>query len=219
MKEYNFSHMSIADIRTDYNLSELRRKDLDADPIKQFQKWFTDVLNLKLPDPNAMTLATADKKGRPSARTVLLKGIDERGFSFFTNYDSRKGRELSENPFASIAFYWQPLARQVCVTGKVSRLSRQESETYFHTRPVGSQLSAWASNQSQVIENREILEKTLQEINKKYGNKNIPTPPHWGGFLLEPDAIEFWQGRPNRLHDRFRYIREKAKWQIERLSP
>jgi pyridoxamine 5'-phosphate oxidase len=210
--------MSLANIRTDYNVSELRRKDLDADPFKQFEKWFNDVLNANLPDPNAMTLATVDKGGRPSARTVLLKGLDKSGFSFFTNYESRKARELSENPHAALVFYWMPLARQVCIRGIVSKLSREESEEYFNSRPLGSQRAAWVSKQSQIIENRAVLENGLKEITEKFGGE-VPLPPHWGGFVLKPEVIEFWQGRPNRLHDRFSYTLVDGIWKIERLSP
>jgi pyridoxamine 5'-phosphate oxidase len=212
--------MSIfAEIRTDYMGRDLRKKDLYADPVQQFQNWFQSALDAKIPDPNAMTLATADKTGRPSARMVLLKGLDERGFSFFTNYRSKKGKELLSNPRASLVFYWPQLHRQICVCGDISKLSAEESETYFVSRPIGSRLAAWASKQSAVIESREVLESALKEVTKRFKNQNIPLPPYWGGFLLKPKTIEFWQGRPSRLHDRFRYTRKKESWKIDRLSP
>jgi len=166
-----------------------------------------------------MVLSTVDKNGRPSSRNVLLKGVDERGFIFFTNYDSRKGRELSENPNASLTFYWVELERQVCVAGSVGKISREESEAYFKSRPRGSKLAAWASNQSDVVEDRAALEAKWNEMEKKFPNK-VPLPPNWGGFVLKPDRIEFWQGRPSRLHDRFCYTRQKNNsWKLERLAP
>jgi pyridoxamine 5'-phosphate oxidase len=214
--------MKIADIRREYTSGGLRRADLDANPIAQFQKWFgqaAKVLTLKEIDVNAATLATADKNGRPSARTILLKGVDERGFIFFTNYESRKGRELAENPNASLVFFWQQLERQICVAGLVEKVSREESEKYFKSRPRGSQLAAWASNQSNVVKDRETLEVKWSEMEKKFPNE-IPLPPNWGGYVLKPERIEFWQGRPSRLHDRFNYSRQTdGSWKIERLSP
>jgi len=171
-------------------------------------------------DVNAMTLATADKDGRPSARIVLLKGIDERGFIFFTNYGSRKARELAENPQAALVFYWGTLERQVCVTGRVSRISREESGAYFKTRPRGSRLAAWASDQSEVVADRSVLERKWKEQQAAFPGGEIPLPESWGGFALDPERIEFWQGRPNRLHDRFRYSRQPDRtWRIERLAP
>jgi pyridoxamine 5'-phosphate oxidase len=235
--------MSIADLRREYNLAGLRRSDLESDPIAQFRKWFEQAAgervsgrvrkfliatyksvfglkNAELIDVNAATLATADKEGRPSARIVLLKGVDERGFIFYTNYDSRKGRELTENPCASLVFYWPDQERQVCVAGDVSRISREESEAYFRSRPRGSRLAAWASRQSEVLENRGVLEARWEELQQKYPGEDVPMPPYWGGFVLTPVRIEFWQGRPSRLHDRFRYLRQPDKsWLIERLSP
>jgi len=169
---------------------------------------------------NAMTLATADKSGRPSARVVLLKGVDERGFIFFTNYESRKARELDENPQAALAFYWADLERQVSVAGVVERLAREESEGYFRTRPRGSRIAAWASKQSEVLPDRGTLESKWQQLEKEYSGEEVPMPPFWGGYVLRPERIEFWQGRPSRMHDRFRYTRRPDKsWQIERLSP
>ena len=173
-----------------------------------------------MPDVNAMTLATADKEGRPSARVVLLKGVDERGFIFFTNYDSRKGNELAENPQAALVFYWSDLERQVCVAGDVTRLPEAESEAYFKSRPRGSRIGAWASRQSEVVRDRTELEQKWQELEVQYPGEQVPKPPIWGGYILAPTRIEFWQGRPNRLHDRFRYSRQADKsWKIERLSP
>jgi pyridoxamine 5'-phosphate oxidase len=214
--------MAIADIRREYTLGGLRRADLDANPIAQFKKWFeqaTKALAQKEIDVNAATLATADKNGKPSARIILLKGLDERGFIFFTNYGSRKGRELSENPNASLVFYWQQLERQVCIAGLVKKTSREESEKYFKSRPRGSQLAAWASNQSDVVADRVALEAKWNEMEKKFPNE-VPLPPNWGGFILKPERIEFWQGRASRLHDRFCYTRQKNNsWKLERLAP
>ena len=234
--------MAIADIRRDYQAGELQREGLNPDALAQFQDWFAQaaatqsgsrwrkisialyklwhaVLGHTPPDINAMTLATVDAEGRPSTRTVLLKGVDARGFIFFTNYDSRKGRELAANPNAALTFYWPEPERQVCVSGKVSKLSVAESEAYFKTRPRGSQLGAWASDQSSPIENRTVLEGKWREIETKFPN-DIPLPPNWGGFMLTPERVEFWQGRASRLHDRFCYSRASdGSWKIERLSP
>jgi pyridoxamine 5'-phosphate oxidase len=224
---FTIRSMTIADLRREYNLAGLRRRDLEADPIAQFNKWFEQarsacarVAGAQLVDPTAMTLATADKQGRPSARIVLLKGVDERGFIFFTNYESRKGQELSENPHASLVFYWPDLERQVCIAGEVSRLSRAESEAYFKTRPKGSRLAAWASTQSEVIPDRAWLEEKCKKLEAQYPGEEILMPPYWGGYVVAPTRIEFWQGRPNRLHDRFRYTRLPDKgWRLERLAP
>jgi pyridoxamine 5'-phosphate oxidase len=214
--------MSLADTRREYTSGGLRRADLDANPITQFQKWFTGAeaaLARHQRDVNAATLATADKNGIPSARTVLLKGLDERGFIFFTNYDSRKGREIAENPNAALVFYWQELERQVCLGGSVKKTSREESEKYFKSRPHGSRLAAWASNQSEPVPDRAFLEAKWQELEKKFAT-DIPLPPNWGGFILRPERIEFWQGRPSRLHDRFSYTRQPNRsWKLERLAP
>src|SRR5262245_38141064 len=211
--------MSLADLRKEYTLAGLRRIELEMDPIRQFQKWFQQALDAELLEPTAMTLATADKSGRPSARIVLLKGLDERGFTFFTNYGSRKGRELAENPNAALVFYWGGLERQIRVSGTASRISREESETYFVGRPRGHQLGAWVSTQSDRIANRGGLEKRLREFEQKYPDAVAP-PPFWGGYVLSPVEIEFWQGRPNRLHDRFRYTKQAdGTWLIDRLAP
>jgi pyridoxamine 5'-phosphate oxidase len=178
------------------------------------------IRNTELLDMNAMTLATADRQGRPSARVVLLKGLDERGFIFYTNYDSRKGRELEENPEAALVFYWPGQERQVCVAGRVVRLPALESQAYFRTRPRGSRIGAWASDQSAVVKDREELEQKWEKFETQYPGEDVPCPPNWGGYVLAPSRLEFWQGRPNRLHDRFRYTRQPDKsWLIERLSP
>ncbi|MFN8499342.1 MAG: pyridoxamine 5'-phosphate oxidase [Anaerolineae bacterium] len=194
--------------------------DLAADPIAQFRAWFAAAQAAGVADAHAMTLATATPDGVPSARVVLLNSVDERGFVFYTNYESRKGRELAANPRAALVFYWPQVHRQVRVVGAVSRVSREESEGYFATRPVGSQLGAWASLQSEVIESRAALDERLAEIEEAYRGRDVPCPPFWGGYRVVPGELEFWQSRPNRLHDRFRYRRDAdGAWQIERLSP
>ncbi len=186
----------------------LRRSDLNPDPIKQFANWFTTAIEMGIRDVNAMSLATAGQDAKPSVRIVLLKSFDEDGFVFFTNYESEKGKQLEANPYAALGFYWIELDRQIRISGKVDKTSRKESQTYFHSRPVGSQLSAWASSQSAVLDGRRVLDARMEE------------PPHWGGYRLKPDNMEFWQGRSNRLHDRFRYTRQSdGSWLIERLAP
>ena len=211
---------TLHDPRYEHAPQGLRRSDLDPDPIKQFGNWFTAAIEAGIKDVNAMALATADKNAKPSVRIVLLKGFDHDGFVFFTNYESEKGRELGENPFAALDFYWIEVDRQIRITGPVERTSREESEHYFRSRPVGSQLGAWVSRQSQVIDGRKILDARLAEMIERFGDKPIPLPPHWGGYRIKPDTIEFWQGRPNRLHDRFRYTRKAdGSWVIERLAP
>jgi pyridoxamine 5'-phosphate oxidase len=211
--------MSLEDLRTEYASRALGQADVDADPLRQFRLWLDEALAVGVPEPHAMTLATATPDGRPSARTVLLRGLDERGFAFFTNYDSRKGRELEANPLAALVFYWTELERQVRVEGRVGRTSAAESDAYFRGRPVGSRLGAWASHQSEVIAGREVLEEQMAEFLRRYPGDDVPRPPHWGGYRLTPDVVEFWQGRPNRLHDRLRYRRDGAAWRLERLAP
>lgn len=234
--------MNLGDFREDYRRGALDRAGLDANPIAQFESWFTAaagessqsrwrkigialyklwsaLCNHRPADINAMTLATVDKSGKPSTRTVLLKSVDERGFIFFTNYDSRKGRELADNPGAALTFFWSDLERQVCVAGTVTKLPAAESEAYHKSRPRGSQIGAWASNQSEVIPDRAALEAKWRELEKKFPG-DVPLPPNWGGYILKPERIEFWQGRPSRLHDRFSYSRQPdGSWKIERLSP
>jgi pyridoxamine 5'-phosphate oxidase len=211
---------AIADLRREYTLAGLRRADLAADPMAQFSKWFQQAVDARGAEANAVTLATADKRGHPSARIVLLKNVDEHGFTFFTNYESRKGRELADNPRAALVCYWPELERQVCITGTVAKVSRAVSAKYFNSRPKGSRLAAWASSQGETIPNRAVLEQRLHKLAAKYPGKEVPLPPYWGGFCLAPDRIEFWQGRANRLHDRFQYLRQPGEeWLIERLSP
>ncbi|MBI3851182.1 MAG: pyridoxamine 5'-phosphate oxidase [Verrucomicrobia bacterium] len=236
--------MSIADLRREYDVGSLRRADLNPDPMAQFGKWFQQALETKSPagilrrfgiatykwfqavrgetsvEANAMTLATASKDGRPAARMVLLKGVDARGFVFFSQYEGPKGRDLDENPQAALVFYWPDLERQVCVGGVVSKVSRAESEAYFKTRPIGSRLAAWVSRQSEIVSHRQLLEEKFQQLAAKYPNEDVPPPPYWGGYVLSPTRIEFWQGRPSRLHDRFLYTKQSdGRWLIERLAP
>jgi pyridoxamine 5'-phosphate oxidase len=208
-------------LRREYETAGLHRAEMHADPIEQFTTWFSTAVHSGLPDANAMTLATAAKSGRPSARVVLLKAFDQRGFVFFTNYDSDKGQELAANPYAALAFYWMPLERQVRISGRVEKTSRAESKKYFHSRPRGSQLGAWVSRQSEVIDARRILDARLARMTERFaGQEVVELPPHWGGYRVLPEIIEFWQGRANRLHDRFRYTRQKDKsWTIDRLAP
>jgi len=198
----------------------LRRSDLNPDPIKQFANWFTTAIETGIDDVNAMSLATAGQDAKPSVRIVLLKSFDEDGFVFFTNYESEKGKQLEANPYAALGFYWIELDRQIRISGKVDKTSRKESQTYFRSRPVGSQLSAWASRQSAVLDGRRVLDARMEEMNERFADKRVPLPPHWGGYRLKPDNMEFWQGRSNRLHDRFRYTRQSdGSWLIERLAP
>ena len=198
----------------------LRRRDLDPDPIKQFGNWFTAAIEAGIKDVNAMSLATSTPDGKPSVRIVLLKGFDHDGFVFFSNYESEKGKQLDANPQAALGFYWIEVDRQIRINGVVEKTSREESERYFHSRPLGSQLGAWASRQSDVIDARRVLDARLAEMTERYGKGPVPLPPHWGGYRLTPHVFEFWQGRPNRLHDRFRYRRrEEGSWCIDRLAP
>ena len=233
--------MAIADLRREYKRGKLNREDLLDDPLAQFRAWFSTaqpsgsrlwkvaigfykwiqiVFGSSPIEPNVMTLATADAAGRPSARTVLLKGIDERGFIFFTNYESRKGHELAANPHAALVFYWQELERQVCISGTVAKLPAAESEAYFKSRPRGSRISNWASIQSETLADRAELERRFKEMEERFASKDIPLPPYWGGYVLNPERIEFWQGRASRMHDRFSYSRRAdGGWKLDRLSP
>ena len=207
-------------LRKEYTRAGLAEADADPDPIGQFRKWFDEALAANLYEPNAMALATATLDGRPSARVVLLKGCDERGFVFYTNYEARKSRELEENPRCALVFYWGELERQVRIEGCATRISGEESDVYYRSRPRGSRLGSWASAQSRPIEDRDILEKRLRELEAKYEGREIPRPPFWGGYRVEPGAIEFWQGRENRLHDRLLYRRlDSGSWRMERLQP
>lgn len=210
--------MNVADVRREYMRDGLRRRDLDPDPVAQFLKWLGEAEAAHPDDFTSMVLATADREGRPSARVVLLKGCGERGFVFFTHYDSRKGRDLEENPRASLVFYWPAFDRQVRVEGRVEKTSREESEAYFQSRPLGARIGAIASRQSAVLANREELERLVQETADRFGD-TVPCPDTWGGYRVVPDEIEIWQGRENRLHDRFRYRRQPEGWTIDRLSP
>lgn len=235
--------MDISRLRREYTLGALDRTSLAPDPLSQFKDWFDEavgvrggarlrriaialyklwhaILGTPPADVNAMVLATCDAAGRPSARNVLLKGVDERGFVFFTNYESKKGQDLAVNPNATLVFYWPDLERQVCVSGVVTKLPESESAAYFATRPRGSQIAAWASPQSREISSRAELEQRWREVEARFAGKPVPLPPNWGGYVLSPESIEFWQGRPNRLHDRFRYVRvPDGTWQIVQLAP
>ena len=211
----------ISDLRQNYTLNGLEEAHVDADPIKQFATWFQEALDSDLLEPNAMTLATATPEGKPTARIVLLKGFSDRGFVFYTNYQSQKGQQLIANPYAALVFLWDKLERQIRIEGKVEQLTSVESDNYFHSRPKASRLGAWASNQSQVISNRQVLEQNLTDLEAEYADATIiPRPKHWGGFRVIPNQIEFWQGRPSRLHDRLvYYLHDNGSWQIKRLSP
>jgi pyridoxamine 5'-phosphate oxidase len=207
-------------MRRDYTLGGLSRADLKADPIKQFQKWMQEAIEAEALEPTAMTLATVNNQGQPSVRVVLLKNLDQRGFVFFTNYESAKARDLSKNAHAALSFHWRELERQVAIRGVAGKVSRRETEKYFKSRPLGSRLAAWASDQSEVIPNREFLANKLAKVTEKFPDDHVPTPPYWGGYVVKPETIEFWQGGSSRLHDRFRYTRQrKGRWLIERLSP
>ncbi len=211
---------TIADLRRDYTLAGLDEPDAHPDPMQQFRLWFDQAIAANLPEPNAMTLATATLDGIPNARIVLLKGLDDRGFVFYTNYTSQKGEELAANPQAALVFLWTELERQVRVVGAVEKISAQESDAYFQSRPLGSRLGAWASAQSQVVADRAQLERQLAALSETYADGNVPRPPHWGGYRVLPATIEFWQGRPSRLHDRLLYTHQAdSTWRIQRLSP
>jgi len=212
--------MNLADVRTDYRRGRLRREDLREDPIEQFQVWLNDACNAGVTEPTAMSLATSSKEGRCLVRTVLLKGLDERGLVFFTNLESRKARHIQENPNVSLLFPWLLLERQIVVTGHAARISTVESLKYFLSRPRGSQLAAWASRQSNVISSRQVLEMEWERLKEKFGAGEIPLPSFWGGYRVTPDTIEFWQGGHHRLHDRFQYAwQTDGTWTIDRLAP
>lgn len=210
---------NLQDLRQEYRSAELAETDVESNPILQFRKWFTEAVDAKLFEPNVMTLATASASGKPSARILLLKGFDEDGFVFFTNYNSDKGKDLAENPQASLVFFWPELERQVRIDGNVSKIAPEDSTAYFHSRPIGSQIGATASPQSSVIPNREVLEEKVKQLTEEYQGQEIPRPIHWGGYLLSPTHIEFWQGRPSRLHDRLNYHLVEGSWIINRLAP
>ena len=211
--------MDAAKLRREYTRAGLDAASMNPDPIVQFEAWFEKVVEANLPEPNAMTLATVSGEGRPSARTVLLKGYDGRGFVFYTNYEGRKARELEANPACALLFYWGELERQVRVEGRASRLPGGESDAYFASRPRGSRLGAWASEQSRPVRDRSVLEERIRALEAEYEDREIPRPPFWGGYRVDPETIEFWQGRENRLHDRISYRREEGAWRLERLQP
>ena len=212
-------HQEINEIRKEYKLHTFYEQDAAGDAIEQFTRWWNEALNSEIDEVNAMTLATASKTGIPSARIVLLKGYDENGFVFFSNYKSLKGKELAENPHAALIFFWKELERQIRIEGLVEKISAQESDEYFFSRPESSRIGAWASPQSEVIENRELLDENVKKFSTSFAG-NIPRPAHWGGYRVMPAVIEFWQGRSSRLHDRLRYTKsENSNWKIERLAP
>ncbi len=211
--------LPIADLRREYAHARLDEKDVSLDPFAEFARWFAEAQAAEVEEVNAMVLATATPDGWPSARVVLLKGFDERGFVFFTDYRSRKGVELDANPRAALVLFWSEVERQVRITGTVTRTSTEESDLYYRSRPLGSRLGAWVSHQSRPIASREVLEAELREVERRLAGGEVPLPPHWGGYRVRPESFEFWQGRESRLHDRIRYLRDGERWKIERLSP
>jgi pyridoxamine 5'-phosphate oxidase len=212
--------IDLAGIRKEYRLQSLIENNVDPDPIKQFEKWWLQAIESNIEEANAMTLATCTVDGKPSARIVLLKGITENGFIFFTNYHSKKGRQISDNPFVSLVFFWKEIERQVRIEGQIKKISKDDSDAYFASRPLESRIGAWSSPQSEVIKNRETLEKNVADYTNKFQSQNIPKPENWGGYIVIPTLVEFWQGRPGRLHDRLQYtVSENLNWKIERLAP
>ncbi len=213
-------HKNIADIRKDYQMQSLLETDVADNPFEQFNRWWDDAIKSELDEVNAMTLATASATGMPSARIVLLKSATADGFVFFTNYNSHKGKELEENPFACLVFFWKELERQIRITGTIEKVSAAESDEYFYSRPAGSRIGAWASPQSTVIPSRETIEMSIVKYEQEFAGTKIARPPHWGGYVVKPTLIEFWQGRPNRLHDRIQYTKQQqGSWKIDRLAP
>lgn len=212
------STANLADLRQDYARADLTEETADHDPFRFFARWFEEA-RAHVREPNAMTLATVGADGQPTARIVLLKGQDERGFVFYTNYESRKGEELAVNPRAALVFWWEPLERQVRIEGTIGKVAGKVSDAYFASRPRGSRLGAWASDQSRVVDDRAELEARLEEVEEQYDDGHIPRPPHWGGYRVLPSRFEFWQGRPNRLHDRLEYVPANGAWKIRRLAP
>lgn len=211
---------SIASIRKVYQLQSLLEEEVDNNPIRQFEAWWQQAIESKLEEPNAMVLSTATLSGVPSSRVVLLKGVYEEGFVFFTNYNSRKGKEIFTNPFVSVLFFWKELERQVRIEGKISKISEKESDEYFYSRPRESRIGAWSSPQSTLIENRQFLQENVNRFNAQFGDNEIPRPEHWGGYIVRPYRMEFWQGRPGRLHDRLQYsLNENKLWDLGRLAP
>ncbi len=210
---------AISDLRNEYTLSGLDQSDVLSNPIDQFRRWFETALSARLPEPNAMHISTMTAEGHPDGRIVLLKDVSDRGFTFYTNYESRKGQALTTHPFAALTFFYPELERQIRIEGRVEKVSSEESDAYFASRPRSSQIGAWVSHQSTVINNRDVLETRQRELEAEFAGQPIPRPPHWGGFRVVPDSVEFWQGRPSRLHDRIRYRQEGVDWIIERLSP
>ncbi|GAB3642511.1 pyridoxamine 5'-phosphate oxidase [Spirosoma arcticum] len=210
---------AISDLRKEYALNGLDKADVLSDPIAQFQVWFEAALGAGVPEPNAMHVSTITADNRPDGRIVLLKDVSDAGFVFYTNYESRKGRQLTERPFAALTFFYPELERQIRIEGRVEKVSTDESDAYFNSRPRGSQIGAWVSQQSSLVESREVLENRQRELESQFEGQPVPRPPHWGGFRVVPDMLEFWQGRPSRLHDRIRYRKEGQNWVVERLSP
>ena len=209
----------VENLRVDYDKDTLDIKDLNADPVVQFEYWFDEAMGAAVPEPHAFMIATVDGEGKPSARIVLLRNADQNGFVFFTNYNSRKGHNVEINPNVSATFFWQELQRQVRVEGTIEKISAAESDDYFASRPRESQIGAWASNQSEELASREALEQRIADLTQQYEGQTVPRPPHWGGYRIKPNRVEFWQGRPSRLHDRFLYNLQNGSWTIKRLNP